>query len=80
MKFTPLQIAFLAFHFEQFADEKLTLEQWANIAQIVADFVGLGDPYDTDLVIEAVKFVTTKVPTEKNLNYFVGKVIYWIEK
>lgn len=77
MKFTPLQLGFLAFHFSQFEEEQLTIEQWANIVTIVREFIGLGDPYDKALVIEAVKFVTTKVPSEKNLDYFVSKILYW---
>jgi hypothetical protein len=75
MKFTSLQLGFLAKYF--FTEEDLTTAQWATIADIVKEFIGLGDPYDQDLVVEAVKFATTKVPSEKNLHYFVAKVLYW---
>ncbi len=80
MKFTSLQLGFLAKYFPQFSEESLTIEQWASIADIVKEFIGLGDPYDQELVIEAIKFVTTKVPSDKNLDYFVAKVIYWETK
>jgi len=80
MKFTSLQLGFLAKYFPQFSEEVLTIEQWASIADIVKEFIGLGDPYDQELVVEAVKFVTTKVPSDKNLDYFVAKVIYWETK
>lgn len=78
MRFTSLQLGFLAKYF--FTEEVLTIEQWATIADIVKEFIGLGDPYDQQLVVEAVKFATTKVPSEKSLDYFVAKVIYWEEK
>ena len=39
MKFTSLQLGFLAKHFSQFAEEVLTIEQWANIADIVKEFL-----------------------------------------
>ena len=78
MKFTPLQLGFLAKYF--FTEEVLTIQQWADIVNIVKEFIALGDPYDKALVIEAVKFATTKVPSEKNLDYFVAKILYWEEK
>lgn len=80
MKFTPLQLGFLAFHFEGFSEEELLIDQWQDIAQIAQDFIGLGDPFDANLVVEAVKFVLKDLPSEKNLYYFIDKIIWWATK
>ena len=78
MKFTSLQLGFLAKNF--FKEEKLTIQQWADIANVVKEFISLGDPYDIPLVQSAVEFVLKdSLPTEKSLAYFIGKVVYWEE-
>ena len=78
MKFTPLQLGWMAANFSQFADEELSIVQWATIVEKIQEFIGLGDPYDNASVIAALKFIQIKRPTEKNLEYFVAKVIYFV--
>lgn len=76
MNFTPNQLGFLAFYF--FKEATATMEQWAEMAAAIHDFIKLGDPYDAELVFQAMKFVFPEFPAnDKNILKFVGKVIYW---
>ena len=77
MKFTPLQLGWMAANFNQCAIEELTIEHWVTIVEKIQEFIGLGDPYNNASVIAALKFIQIKLPTEKNLEYFVAKVIYF---
>jgi hypothetical protein len=50
------------------------------MADAIHAFIKLGDPYDKDLVFQAMKFAFPDFPAnDKNITYFIGKVLYWYE-
>ena len=81
--FTANQIALLVRYF--FDDDGKYDFEYRKICQGVYDLIGLGDPYDKDLIMTFVKSIIPTITSqvlkdESNLVYLVQKCIYWAEE
>lgn len=79
-KFTVNQLALLG---SIFWNDEDNLAEFIECAKRIKQFVDLGDPYDVALILEFLGEIFKPkgaLADDKTLEYYVTKVVNWLEK
>lgn len=78
LNFTPSQLGLMGSYYFEDSDN---FQEYVFLADGIADFISLGDPYDTELLIKFAEEILPKpegkLSEAKTLQYFVSKCEFW---